>query len=265
MARLVSPAQGWSSFCQFQYNCLVATANLMQSRDALAKAEKAAKGYGVEIAYLTAARQFASAALTTAKDKNCRVNPSDVAGLLAAINARLQQATDDNNHIYIEAVPSAKALPSIGMILMAKPTEPEEFSKTETVPPLFSSLVPPEVRACCRRRMLFCTLHPCWLPLTSHCLTPFVSRTSDYCWRPRVYTGHAGDGRLATWRCHEARGNGKGEAASAGPARCCGGWRLCIWCTGCNVEQDPNGAVPGNNRTMTECSLLFAGWSPFVL
>ena len=172
MARLVSPAQGWSSFCQFQYNCLVATANLMQSRDALAKAEKAAKGYGVEIAYLTAARQFASAALTTAKDKNCRVNPSDVAGLLAAINARLQQATDDNNHIYIEAVPSAKALPSIGMILMAKPTEPEDFSKTETVPPLFSSLVPPEVRACCRRCMLCCTLHPCWLPLTSHCLTP---------------------------------------------------------------------------------------------
>ncbi len=143
----IRKAFNWHVHLDFQCASFDGAAFFQQSKASYATAEKEATGYGNEIAYLDLAERAVRSALNTG-DKH-GVSTTSARSLLDAIVQRKAAAIDDNNRIYMNAVPEQDELTAIQPAAMAKLPDtsvlPDLSAVLQDVPRLFSTLVSPAV------------------------------------------------------------------------------------------------------------------------
>jgi hypothetical protein len=114
------------------------------------EAESKGSGFGVEIAWLTVARNAAATAIEIVRGTPAAMaaglSTSHTELLLSKIQERLAAAEKDNDAIYMNLVPAAKDLPAIVRAELAKPAPMPDLTPHKG-PDIFASIVPVEVRA----------------------------------------------------------------------------------------------------------------------
>jgi len=120
------------------------------SSKAKSEAEAKGSGFGVEIAWLTVARNAAATAIEIVRGNPAASAAGLTTGhtelLLSKIQERLAAAEKDNDAVYMNLVPSAKDLPPIVRAELAKPAPMPDLSSFKG-PDMFASIVPVEVCA----------------------------------------------------------------------------------------------------------------------
>jgi programmed cell death 6-interacting protein len=135
----------YTATLQFQSECFNGAAQYWASVIAKESALERGSGYGQEIARLTKAEESVARALEIGQ-KNSLSGPLVIAAaeLINAIRRAKTAAINDNNTIYLEAVPNPDSLPELDGVKMVKPLDFPEYYNTEK--PLFKDMTPPEVR-----------------------------------------------------------------------------------------------------------------------
>lgn len=136
----------YTATLQFQAECFNGAAQYWASVMAKENALQKGSGYGEEIARLTKAEQCLSKALEIGQ-KNSLSGPLVIAAteLISAIRRAKTAAINDNNTIYLEAVPNPDSFPELDGVKMVKPLDFPEYYNNEK--PLFKDMTPPEVRS----------------------------------------------------------------------------------------------------------------------
>lgn len=140
-------AFNWHAHLDFQAASFDAAAFFQQSKAVYAIAEKEAAGYGNEIAYLDLAERAVRTALHCGAKHG--VQSASAQALFESILQRKDDAIDDNNRIYMNAVPEQSELPAVQPAAMAKLPDtsvlPDLSALLHDVPQLFTTLVSPAV------------------------------------------------------------------------------------------------------------------------
>ena len=112
----------WSNHTDFQSKCFAAAAEYWQSQAAREDAQKNGSGYGEEIARLMRAAGLLKEAIDFAVQKKLGMSLTNgAAALQRTVETAKASAENDNDKIYMEAIPPDGVLAAVSQVAMAKP------------------------------------------------------------------------------------------------------------------------------------------------
>lgn len=117
----------WAVHIDFQYRCFQASTQFQYAKVVHQRAEETTEGYGEEIARLGYASELCEAAIYAGQQGRVPASMLEtIRHLRKVIHDRLDVASEDNNRIYMQVIPSVKSLADPPMAALAKPIAPAD-------------------------------------------------------------------------------------------------------------------------------------------
>ncbi|GBG34200.1 pH-response regulator protein palA/RIM20 [Hondaea fermentalgiana] len=117
----------WAVHLDFQHKCFQASTQFQYAKVVHEVAEETTEGYGEEISRLGLASQLCEEAIYAGQKGRLPGSMLEtVRHLRQVIHSRLDDASDDNNRIYMQPIPPARSLSTPPMAALAKPIAPPD-------------------------------------------------------------------------------------------------------------------------------------------